>query len=157
MTEKELHKLKRVELLEILVDQGKEIERLSAELEQARKELEDRKIRIDKAGTIAEAAFQLNGVFEAAQAASVQYLENIKYLSGRQEAICADMEEETRRKCAQMEQETKEKCTKMLEEAERGAEQKWENISTKLQDFYDAHQGLREILALVGENQKNIL
>ena len=155
MTDKELHKLKRVELLEILVEQGKEIERLTAELEQAKKQLEDRRRQIDKAGSIAEASFQLNGVFEAAQSAAYQYLENVKYLSERQESICENLEEETRQKCELMERETEEKCRQMLEEAQKGADQKWEDISTRLTEFYDAHQGLREIMSLVGGFQKD--
>lgn len=75
MTDKELQKLKRADLLEILVEQGKEIEKLRAEIETLEKKLNDRTICIDKTGTIAEASFQLNGVFEAAHAASAQYLE----------------------------------------------------------------------------------
>ena len=43
---------------------------------------------IDDAGSIAEAALQVNGVFEAAQKACEQYIDNIKNLSKRQEVIC---------------------------------------------------------------------
>lgn len=154
MTEKELRKLKRVELLEILVEQGKEIERLKAELSLCKEQLEEKQLRIDQAGSIAEAAIQLNGVFEAAQAASAQYLENIKSLNERQEIVCQRMEEETRRKCEQRERETEEKCRCMLAEVECGAEQKWQSISAKLENFYEAHQGLREIVELVGEHKR---
>lgn len=153
MTEKELQKLKRADLLEILVEQGKEIEKLHAEIDTLQKKLNDRTICIDKAGTIAEASFQLNGIFEAAHAASAQYLENIQHLSERQEKICAKMEQESREKCETMERETTEKCEAMLAEAQKGVDERWLEISQRLEAFYDAHRGLRELLTMVGGAQ----
>ncbi|MGN0405782.1 MAG: hypothetical protein ACI4F1_11210, partial [Bariatricus sp.] len=91
MTEKELRKLNRAELLEMLIAQSKEVEELRAQVSELRKKLDDREICLDQAGSIAEASVLLNGVFEAAQAAAQQYLENIQMLSGRQEQICAEM------------------------------------------------------------------
>lgn len=150
MTDKELQKMKRGDLLEILVEQGKEIERLREANELLEKKLNDRTICINKAGSIAEASFQLNGIFEAAHAASSQYLENIQYLSERQEKICAQMEAESTEKCEMMERETTAKCEAMLAEAEKGVEQRWLEISQRLEAFYDAHRGLRELLTMVG-------
>ncbi len=82
MTEKEMKRLKRAELLEMLVEQMKENERLKEQLREKEEELQNRKIKIDQAGSIAEAALALNGVFEAAQAAAQQYLESIQQESG---------------------------------------------------------------------------
>ena len=78
MTEKELHKLKRGELLEMMLAQSREIEALRARISELENKLADREIRIRESGSIAEAALRLNGVFEAAQAAADQYLENLK-------------------------------------------------------------------------------
>jgi hypothetical protein len=80
MTEKELHKLKRAELLEMMLAQSREIEVLRARIEELETKLADREIRIRESGSIAEAALKLNGIFEAAQAAADQYLENIRRL-----------------------------------------------------------------------------
>lgn len=77
MTDQELRKLNRAELLELLLAERRENERLLTELKEVNKKLESREILIGKAGSIAEAALQLNGVFEAAEAAAVQYLENV--------------------------------------------------------------------------------
>lgn len=82
MNENELRKLKRVDLLELLISQGRENEELRRKLAEAEQKLADRQIKTDEAGSIAEAALRLNGVFEAAQAAADQYLENIKRLGG---------------------------------------------------------------------------
>lgn len=80
MTDKELKKLKRVELLEIMLEQSKRIEQLEAQLAEATSQLESRRIVAEQAGSIAEAAMRLNGVFEAAQKAADQYLANIAYI-----------------------------------------------------------------------------
>ena len=78
MTEKELHKLKRGELLEMMLAQSREIDSLRARIRELEKKLSDREIRIHESGSIAEAALKLNGIFEAAQAAADQYLENVE-------------------------------------------------------------------------------
>ena len=73
MVEKELKKLSRRELLEILIMQSKRVEKLEAQLAEANRKLEDRRIRLESVGSIAEAALALNNVFEAAQRAAEQY------------------------------------------------------------------------------------
>lgn len=95
MTTKELKKLSRGELLEMLLMQTKRVEELEAQLEEAKKQLEDKNIKIAKTGSVAEAALQLNGVFEAAQNAADQYLENIQNLWHKTEVICAKKEAES--------------------------------------------------------------
>lgn len=81
MTEKELRRLSRRELLEMLITRTIENERLTEELQQARKELSDREFIQERAGSMAEAALQLNGVFEAADRAAREYLENIRRMA----------------------------------------------------------------------------
>ena len=78
MTERELRNLRRTDLLELLLEQSKENERLRRELAQAKAQLEDRAIRMESTGSLAEAALALSGVFDAAQQASELYLENIR-------------------------------------------------------------------------------
>lgn len=95
MTDKELRKLSRSVLLEMLLEQGRENDRLRAQVEQLQRQLSDRQLKIDQAGSIAEASLQINQVFEAVQVAAEQYLENIRTLSGRQEQICRQREEES--------------------------------------------------------------
>lgn len=92
MTNRELKHMKRSELLEMLITQIEENETLRTNLAAAQEELDKRQIKIDKAGSIAEAALQLNGLFDAAQEAAKQYLDNIQTLNDRQESICAEME-----------------------------------------------------------------
>lgn len=120
MADKELRKLNRRELLQMLLMQCEESERLQEELDQLMaeheamtesyerlkiklnvkderlnqkdtriaeltKEIEEmkasRKIELAEAGSIAEAALKLNGIFEVAQQAADQYLMNVRRLS----------------------------------------------------------------------------
>lgn len=91
MTDKELRRLSRSELLEMLIRQTQENEKLSQELQQCRAELDERRITAEKAGSIAQAALKLNGVFEAAQAAADQYVASVQQMNSDQ------IREETRR------------------------------------------------------------
>ncbi len=102
MTDKELRKLTRTELLDLLLVQSKEIDRLNAELEHLQTKMQQREISLTHAGSIAEAALQLNGIFEAAQAAADQYLENIMRPVSDTETRCRQMMEETQQKCDEL-------------------------------------------------------
>lgn len=73
-----LRKLSKLQLLELLAQQERELQVLRKELEEKNAALEDRRIQLEKAGSIAEAALKLNKVFEAAQKAADQYLESVK-------------------------------------------------------------------------------
>ena len=94
MKERDLNKLKRSELLELMLAQSQEIDELRTELEQAREALKRRESALAEAGNIAEAALRLNQVFEQAQAAADQYLENVRRISGEPET---EQEKEKRR------------------------------------------------------------
>lgn len=121
MTDKELRKLTRTELLELLLIQSKEIDRLNEELEQLREQMQQRKIAISNSGSIAEAALVLNGVFEAAQAAADQYLENIK-----------NPVSDTQTQCAQMLEQTQQQCTQLLDNAKERVWEVWEIIRREM-------------------------
>lgn len=84
MTDKELSRLKRSELLELLIAQDKELEDLRSRISDLEAKLENREITIQEAGSIAEAAVRLNGLFETAQKVADQYLMNVRRLSDSQ-------------------------------------------------------------------------
>ncbi len=78
MTEKELRRMSRRELIEIIFAMKKTELELRDKLQEAERQLENRKIQIAESGSIAEAALALSGVFEAAQAAADLYLQSIR-------------------------------------------------------------------------------
>lgn len=71
MTNREFKKLKRPELIEIIYQ-------LQIELEDAKKQLENRNIKIATAGSIADAAVAVNQLMETAQQTADQYVESVK-------------------------------------------------------------------------------
>ena len=77
MTEKEFRKLKRRDMLEIMLAQSREIDRLKGELAAANEKLADKEIRIDRTGSIAEASLAVTNIFEEAQKAAETYLDNL--------------------------------------------------------------------------------
>ena len=85
MTEKELKKLSRQELLEILLAQSKKIDRLQRQLHEAKEELNKKELNISEAGSIAEASLVLNNIFTDAQNAADQYLDNIRRMNAQAE------------------------------------------------------------------------
>lgn len=115
MTDKELRKLTRAELLELLLAQSREIDRLNTELEKAEAKLQKREIALNQSGSIAEAALQLNGIFEAAQAAADQYLENIMSPVKDTQQRCDEMLEETERQCRELRHSTQEAVNRVWE------------------------------------------
>ena len=89
MKEKDLRMLKRVELLDMLIEQGRlvdaqaeEIKKLKEECEELNRKLEDRKVSLEKTGSLAEASLKIAKVFLAAEDAAKIYLENLKERSG---------------------------------------------------------------------------
>lgn len=80
-----LRKLSKLELLELLAQQERELQTLREELDQKNAELAQRHLLMEQAGSIAEAALRLNGVFEAAQRAADQYLESLQAMAQRRD------------------------------------------------------------------------
>ncbi len=126
MTDKQLKNLSRRDLLEMMVSLSRENEKLRTDLENAqaetemlRQQLEDRTIAVENSGTLAEAVFQLNGVFAAAQAACAEYEHIISQRSREQEEICKRMEEEAQARCDRMLSLAKKQAAAYLEQASR--------------------------------------
>lgn len=78
MADKELRRMRRSELIEIIFALKTSEENVRKEKETLEERLHDRTIQIAKAGSIADASLALNGVFEAAQIAADDYLNSIK-------------------------------------------------------------------------------
>jgi len=74
LTEKDLRKLNRYQLLELLVVQTERADKLQAKLEAAESQLRNQELTLSSLGSIAEAALQLTGVFQAAQDAADMYI-----------------------------------------------------------------------------------
>ena len=95
MNKKDLKRLGRRDLLEMLLELSKENEQLRERNKCLEAQLQDRVLTIAEAGSMAEASLKLNNVFKAAQEACEQYIFNTQLR-------CKKMEEDAKRECAQM-------------------------------------------------------
>ena len=159
--EKDIRKLGRAELLELLIMQTEENERLSARIDELEGVIGDRRIDIESSGSIAEAALKLNKVFESAQAAAEEYIESVKEkyrfdesesarvrrnAEAEAEAIIAEAraeaesilstarrtQSETEAKCRAMEKETERRCEETERLARKTSDEYWEAVMSAM-------------------------
>ena len=79
----DLTKLKKKDLLEIMLKQGEEIDKLREKVADLEEKLENRNFELSQIGNIAEASLVVTKVFEEAQKAAVIYLENIRRIESK--------------------------------------------------------------------------
>ena len=115
MTEKELKKLNRVELLELLIEQTERNEELERKLAEKEQELQRQALNVKEVGTLAEACLKVNNIFEVADAAAKQYLASIKLYDEKKKEMLA----ETERRCAEMDRAAEERVSALKEEIEK--------------------------------------
>lgn len=115
--EKKFRRLKRVDLLELLISQTRENDQLREELAELRAQLDEREIALEEAGSIAEAALKVNEVFQAAQAAADQYIQSVKKLGIKKEEKLARMEQDANERAAMCIEKAEAEARRIIEEA----------------------------------------
>jgi len=134
VTERELRKLSRADLLQMLIDQSEQLHALRRRLEEMEASRQDKTIAMEQAGSIAEAALKISGMFENTQAACEQYTDSVRLLCEKQEARSIQREQESVRqaqqilaeaelKAKQLQQQTQAQCEAMLRDASRQCRQ----------------------------------
>lgn len=156
MTDKELQRLGRKELLEMLIAQSKELKALQQKYDEAEKALQSKTIAINSSGSIAEAALKLNGVFEAAQAACRQYVDNVTgegtfdntaySLSSESREEAERIIKETKAEKARMLLSAERECAEMRRAAEQDAQKYWDEVSQRLNSFAARQSELDSLL-----------
>jgi len=137
MTDKEVKKLKRTELLEMLIEQTEENEKLKSANEALREQLAQRTITLENAGSIAEAALQVTKIFSEAQDSADRYLESIRAKEAAMEQTLAQREKESAEKCAAVEQEVRARCEKTVEEARSRCEELEKSTKEKCEQMLE--------------------
>lgn len=118
MQSNDSRRLKRAELLEMLIEQSKEVEALKKKVAELQSQLEDRRIQIEQMGSIAEAALALNHIFKAADEAAAQYIDNIKRMEHEKNVELKELRQKTLDACAVMREDTQEYCMRLRQESE---------------------------------------
>ena len=85
MISKELKKLSRRELIDIIYQMKKNEQQMQEEIASLQDALQEKRIKISAAGSIAEAAASITDIFAAAQATADLYLQEISCLKAETE------------------------------------------------------------------------
>ena len=133
MTDQELRRLSRADLIDIIYTLQQQKEQAEQQLAQAQAQLQDRQLRLAHASSIAEAALSLNGVFDAAQAAD-QYLQAVR-------ASAAETQAQKEQILADAERQAKE----IVDTAERQAAEHWKRFQLQAGQLIQAHAELQEM------------
>lgn len=157
MTDKDLKKLRREDLVEIILQlQGNE-QQLNEKLEAAQKQLNDKNLKISEAGSIAEATARLNGLFEAAQATADDYVAQVRLKNSDAEAKRDEILAEAAQKSDQLVKDATEKAKKIITDAEAQAgaqrgqaedevQRRWASFQAEAQKLISAHAELEALL-----------
>ena len=86
MTDKEFKRLSRAQLIDIIYQLQLQVDQLTEQNQSLEKALADKRLRIESAGNLAEAALEINACFQSAQNAAEQYLNEIEILRKEAEA-----------------------------------------------------------------------
>ena len=106
MISKELKKLSRRDLVDIIYQLKKNEQEKQEKIAALEEALQEKRIRVSVAGSIAEAAVDITQIFSTAQRTADLYLHEI-----------ASMKEDTERECAKMLEEAKKQAETILAEA----------------------------------------
>ena len=131
VADKELQKMNRAELIEIIYALQQKERSLHMENEELRSQLDDRLLRMEKAGSIAEAALSLNHIFEDAQQAAQQCLDSVKTA----ETDAAQMVAVARRKARDMISSAEERVRRADEECQAIWDQMEQDVKARKASF----------------------
>ncbi len=146
MTEKELKRASRGELLEMLITQMEENKLLKEKVDLLQAQLDERTVNLGHAGSIAEASLVLSGVFEAAQTAAQHYLDNVKRMSERQDLLFEHMYAQARVKAEATVAEADAYSKRVHEEADAY----WHQVHERVQAMFKDQESLRKLMQTAG-------
>lgn len=130
MISKELKRLSRRELVDIIYQLKKNEQEMQEEIESLKTELQDKRIRISTAGSIADAAMSVTNVFSTAQMTADLYLREISYMKENTEKECAKKIEEAEKKVREILADGEKKFD-TLKDAYKSEYAKWQLLRTQ--------------------------
>ena len=136
MPDRELRRMRRAELVEIILALKQTEDRLRAENAALSAQLQERQIHIENAGSIAQAALELNNVFAAAQAAADDYLHSVQ-------ASLAD----TNATAANTLSQARSAAKRILVQAAQEVQQRWQAFDRKANELLDQYRSTDGLLS----------
>lgn len=153
MTDKELKRLNRRELVDIIYELQKKDAECENEIERLQAALAKKELAVSEAGSIAEAALKVNGVFEAAQAAANQYLISLHAANAdateKIEAVRKQSDELLRQASLRADSiisEAEAKANAIISNANQDATKSWTQFQQKADELLRTRTELNELL-----------
>lgn len=153
MTDKELKRLNRRELVDIIYELQKKDAECENEIERLQAALAKKELAVSEAGSIAEAALKVNGVFEAAQAAANQYLISLHAANAdateKIEAVRKQSDELLRQASLRADSiisEAEAKANAIISNANQDAAKSWTQFQQKADELLRTRTELNELL-----------
>ena len=132
MVSKELKKLNRRELVDIIYQMKKNEQQLHNEISSLQEALQDKRIRLSMAGSIADAALSISDVFSSAQDAADRYLQEIAAMKEDAEIECEKIIAEARQQAEKIILEAELHCSILNDQYRRECE-KWYKLHQEIQ------------------------
>lgn len=143
MVSKELRKLNRRELVDVIYQLKKNEEQMQEKIETLEAELEERRIHLSEVGSIAEATTSITGIFSVAQSTADLYLHEI-----------SSMKEDAQREYEKLIEEAEKKVEEaenIVQEAEKKAEaimidvkKRYDTLASRYKNDYKKWQQLQD-------------
>lgn len=159
MTTKELRKLRRAELLQLLLDQVQENEQLKSRVNALMTQLNQQRITCEKAGSIAEAALTMSGIFQDADQAARKYLQEVETLAAHQRQEFQEQAEQAREQADKLVADAKMAATAIRDEADAylanakaEADAYWKKVNSQVQVLLEGQDMLKSIILSAGKN-----
>ena len=153
MTDKEFRHLSRSELVEIIYRLQTESEALQRENAELKEQLADKEIKMNNVGSVAEAALQLNGVFDAAQAAADQYVKEVERIYGGARGDAERLLIAAKQTAEAIIRQANAESARIKAQTERDVEAKKAELDDKVKDIFRTHAELEQLLKIIKEKQ----
>ena len=134
MISKELKKMSRRELMDIIYQMKKNEQQMQEEIASLQEALQDKRLRLSIAGSVAEAAASITNIFSAAQMTADLYLQEISCMKEETERECAEKIEEANRTVAKIMSDGKKQYAE-LKLRYQVEYKKWQQLHTAVKTF----------------------
>ena len=149
MTDKEFKRLGRAQLLDIIYQLQLQVDELTEKNKRLELALEDRRLRIDNAGSLAAAALEINDFFSNAQVAAEQYLNEIKALRETTEVEQQQLHSQAEAEFSEAQEKANRLVTEAQTEASRLLLEAQERATTMLDAAKKAHRDYDTAVELI--------
>lgn len=130
-TEKDIKKLSRTELVDVIYQLKKSEQKLEEQVQTLQAALDEKNLRMENVGSVAEASLALTDIFANAQTAADAYLEEIRTRRAAVEEECSRLSAEAQEKADTLLRESTEQAEKTLQDAQTEADSVLQEAQTK--------------------------